>query len=468
MAKDKIFEVLRWSAGKFFAHPPVGNTLRKAELSIPKNPLRSEAFEVPKHPKLETAIMPLASQKLPISSALTVQELPKKPVASLGLETKPAIDVISPEDLALLHTSPPTNLLTWLFNMVRDTASNELFRDRINRNTIEVLSSPEKVARIQSAGMRNIQRWSQESSSSPSTGEVQVVPEDWGLTLLKATKERGVYAVINLANHKYPGGGFLREEEGSSAWEENLCARTTVPASILSKKGTEIYYDPVEGYTYTEEMRDKISAKIPMSPENIKKLSEACGKEVHSAHEVYWNNKVQFYWRDGAVTFDMSSVTTGDQIGAGNRVTQQEYSFKPLHEDNICPFYEFRSAAPELRKTEDWSDLEFVKQYEADIRRHIKAQLDTAMLHGQKRLILGAWGCGAFHNNPTIVAQIYREEIQAHADFFEDIRFAIKPMRTEDEKIFEVFSTELQGIKLGKEIALDVDTTASTNKIKLS
>ena len=468
MAKDKFFEVLRWSAGKFFTHPPLEKTLRSGALRISKASLTAEAFEAPKLPKFQTAIIPLASKPLHIPSVLAVREIPKKSDASLGLETKQAIDVISPEDLVLIHTSPPINILTRFFNALRDTASNELFRDRINRNTMEVLSSPEKVERIQKAGMRNIQNWSRESSASASAGEVQVVAEDWGQTLLKATRERGIYGVINLANHKYPGGGFLREAEGSSAWEENLCARTTVPASILSKKGTEIYYDNVEGYTYTEEMRDRISAEIPMSPENLKKLSEACGKEIHSAHEVYWNNKVQFYWRDGAVTFDMSSVTTGDQIGASNRVTQQAYSFKPLHEDKICPFYEFRSAAPEMRNTEDWSDLEFIKQYEADIRRHIKAQLHTAIVNGQKRLILGAWGCGAFHNNPTIVAQIYREEIEANANFFEDIRFAIKPMRTEDEKVFEIFSTKLQGLKLGKEIAIDGVTTASTNKIGFS
>ncbi|MGM9452782.1 hypothetical protein ACTAZI_05530 [Legionella bozemanae] len=52
------------------------------------------------------------------------------------------------------------------------------------------------------------------------------------------------------------------------------------------------------------------------------------------------------------------------------------------------------------------------------MRRRIAAQLDTLILVGQPNVILGAWGCGEFKNEPQLVAEIYAEEIGKRAHFF--------------------------------------------------
>lgn len=46
-----------------------------------------------------------------------------------------------------------------------------------------------------------------------------------------------------------------------------------------------------------------------------------------------------------------------------------------------------------------------------ELRRRIKAQLDTLADAGARLIILGAWGCGAFLAPPALVAQLYQEEI---------------------------------------------------------
>lgn len=40
-------------------------------------------------------------------------------------------------------------------------------------------------------------------------------------------------------------------------------------------------------------------------------------------------------------------------------------------------------------------------------------------------LILGAFGCGAFENDPDIVAYAYSQVIREYADYFKRIEFAV-------------------------------------------
>lgn len=40
-------------------------------------------------------------------------------------------------------------------------------------------------------------------------------------------------------------------------------------------------------------------------------------------------------------------------------------------------------------------------------------------------LVLGAFGCGAFRNNPEIVARAYKEILPQFTGYFKEIRFAV-------------------------------------------
>lgn len=65
--------------------------------------------------------------------------------------------------------------------------------------------------------------------------------------------------------------------------------------------------------------------------------------------------------------------------------------------------------------------------------------LDIAAAHGHKNLILGAWGCGAFGNDPIMVAEAFKlalEKIPA----FEHVCFAVYDTRT-PPYLFDNFKT---------------------------
>lgn len=51
--------------------------------------------------------------------------------------------------------------------------------------------------------------------------------------------------------------------------------------------------------------------------------------------------------------------------------------------------------------------------------------LDVAAIWGHRRLILGAWGCGAFRNDPEVVARAFKIALESRGHYFDEIRFAI-------------------------------------------
>lgn len=63
---------------------------------------------------------------------------------------------------------------------------------------------------------------------------------------------------------------------------------------------------------------------------------------------------------------------------------------------------------------------------EAMVRR-IRIMLLVAKEHNYKSLILGAWGCGAFHNDPENVANCFKTVLEddGYASYFDNICFAI-------------------------------------------
>lgn len=54
--------------------------------------------------------------------------------------------------------------------------------------------------------------------------------------------------------------------------------------------------------------------------------------------------------------------------------------------------------------------------------RHI---LDIAVANGANVVVLGAFGCGAFRNDPNIVARAYREILLSYRRVFDEIVFAV-------------------------------------------
>jgi uncharacterized protein (TIGR02452 family) len=52
--------------------------------------------------------------------------------------------------------------------------------------------------------------------------------------------------------------------------------------------------------------------------------------------------------------------------------------------------------------------------------------LAIAAAHGDSHLVLGAWGCGVFGNDPRVVARAFARDLEGHyANVFEEVVFAI-------------------------------------------
>lgn len=74
--------------------------------------------------------------------------------------------------------------------------------------------------------------------------------------------------------------------------------------------------------------------------------------------------------------------------------------------------------------------------------QRIKSIFAAAFEHNIEILILGAWGCGAFNQDPTLIAKSFKKAIKLYGGNFEKIVFAIP--RTEYDSNFDVFKSELK------------------------
>ncbi|MEV4193988.1 TIGR02452 family protein [Streptomyces toxytricini] len=72
------------------------------------------------------------------------------------------------------------------------------------------------------------------------------------------------------------------------------------------------------------------------------------------------------------------------------------------------------------------------------LARRAERVLETAALHGYSRLVLGAWGCGVFRNDPTEVAEAFRALLTGRfAGVFEQVVFGILDRNPEPREAFE-------------------------------
>lgn len=69
---------------------------------------------------------------------------------------------------------------------------------------------------------------------------------------------------------------------------------------------------------------------------------------------------------------------------------------------------------------------EKLDEIEPVMKRRISKVLRIALLHGHTSIVLGAWGCGVFGNDPDDIAQYFKEVIEAEYLYsFRQITFAV-------------------------------------------
>lgn len=110
-----------------------------------------------------------------------------------------------------------------------------------------------------------------------------------------------------------------------------------------------------------------------------------------------------------------------------------------INKSDDCPFYVniISSSAYNLSYDSDLNE----KQYLLGTVLKIINQLRTAKFYNQRHLVLGAFGCGAFNNDPNLIAEIYRAAL-SEFEFngcFDSISFAIKSTNPEMDNKYLAF-----------------------------
>lgn len=168
--------------------------------------------------------------------------------------------------------------------------------------------------------------------------------------------------VLNFASAITPGGGFLH---GARAQEEDLC-RVSGLYACLTGAGTP-YYD------------------------NNKQHKSVIVDSKLYTDGILYSPLVPFFRDENYVCLDapfLVSVVTcpAPNVCAGD----------PQSSDIISTF-----------------------------RRRIDRVLSVMSSFGHKNIILGAWGCGAFRNDPALVAVLFRQILETNNYGFEKVTFAV-------------------------------------------
>lgn len=234
-------------------------------------------------------------------------------------------------------------------------------RRRVLRETIAAFE--QRGPELRALARANLERW-RKAATPPAGPKVQVLSGDWGDVTLQLTRLHGrCFAALNMANAFHPGGAYV---EGTAAQEENMFRRSdchfTVPAGEYDRATSEL-------------------------------ISGAAGR----------------------VMLDASTPRVAVRGSEDRKAADLGYRW--LADDEVFPFFELRAAAVDLRGGLTFDPLE--------ARRRIAAQLDTLVDAGLRHAVLGAFGCGAFHNPARVVARLYREELAPRLASFDLVAFAI-------------------------------------------
>jgi uncharacterized protein (TIGR02452 family) len=95
----------------------------------------------------------------------------------------------------------------------------------------------------------------------------------------------------------------------------------------------------------------------------------------------------------------------------------------------------------ELRNPEVISVKRLLSMHE----KRLKRILDVAVKEGEETIILGAYGCGAFGNDPGIVAQAAKNVLPDYLHAFKNIEYAVY-CGPKDDTNYKVFAQMLKGL----------------------
>jgi uncharacterized protein (TIGR02452 family) len=173
--------------------------------------------------------------------------------------------------------------------------------------------------------------------------------------------------LINFASAVSPGGGV---KNGCTAQEEDICRKTNLYSYLTSKE--------VSGY--------------------------------------YRSNKSYQKHSKGMIGLDNVIITTDISVFRDSRLQLLE---EPKSVDILT------IAAPRLSKFTNPNNIVFNDNYYRAMQSRVNTIFTLAWYYGYSNLILGAFGCGVFHNPPEIVSGMMMNEAIKFRNDFDNIDFAI-------------------------------------------
>lgn len=209
-------------------------------------------------------------------------------------------------------------------------------------------------------------------------GEVRVTKHrtfEAAMALKKEFPDKKV-TVLNFASASNPGGGV---RNGAGAQEECLCRCSTLYMSLNTRQMWQSYYD----------------------------VNRAAGDVLHTDACIY----------SPGVVICKTDENVPERLKPEDFVTVDVIS---------CAAPNLREKPANIHNRESGSAVRItpVKLYELHLKR-AKHILHIAAKEGAELLVLGAFGCGAFRNDPQTVAKAYRDALAEYRKYFDVIEFAV-------------------------------------------
>lgn len=196
--------------------------------------------------------------------------------------------------------------------------------------------------------------------------------------------------VLNFASATNPGGGVTK---GASAQEECLCRISTLYFNLNTKEMWDGFYGPHRAFRNPLHTDD-----IIYTPEVVVFKTDT-DNPVRMKEEDWYNVDVITCAAPNLRNMPSNAYNSGDG----------DIAVKPTEKE----------------------------LYALHVKRFTKI-LQAAVANGAEVIILGAFGCGAFGNDPKVVAQAAKDAIAPFLRSFETIEFAVYCTREYQEN-YEIF-----------------------------
>ena len=199
----------------------------------------------------------------------------------------------------------------------------------------------------------------------------------------------GNIAVLNFASASNPGGGVTK---GSNAQEECLCRCSTLYPILSDNRFTLTFYED----------------------------HKQNGNALHN-DDIIYTPSVYIIKADNYSTLYRPFKVNVITCAAPN-----------LRETPANAYNHERGEKPKI------TNAELLKLHE----NRARAIFNAALENGNETIILGAFGCGAFKNDPKIVAQAYKNVLPEYINYFKNIEFAVYCGK--DDTNYKVFKEILE------------------------